>query len=287
MFVNVNGTRLYFDVEGAGLVPDGSSMRAKPTLVLLHGGPGFDHSIYKPAFSALADIAQIVYLDQRGNGRSTGSDPATWTLAQWGDDVRAFCDTLGIERPIVYGGSFGGFVAQSYATRYPDHPAKLVLASTAARIDFPLVFAEFERLGGRTACEVAEAHLANPTAESRAKYLQLCMPLYRVRPGDPDAARRAVVDQVVALHFNGMTNEQGRMDFRAALGRVQCPVLILAGDRDPIMPLAFSETIAACLPPHLVRLERFAGCGHGVFQDAPEQAFAVLRDFIQRPAETS
>src|SRR6266571_466585 len=106
MLVHVNGAKLYFDVEGAGLVPDGATMRQKPTLVLLHGGPGFDHSMYKPAFSALADIAQVVYLDHRGNGRSTGDDPATWNLAQWGDDVKAFCDTLGIERPIVYGASF-------------------------------------------------------------------------------------------------------------------------------------------------------------------------------------
>jgi pimeloyl-ACP methyl ester carboxylesterase len=49
-------------------------MRAKPTLLLLHGGPGFDYTSYKPAFSALADIVQIVYLDHRGNGRSSGED---------------------------------------------------------------------------------------------------------------------------------------------------------------------------------------------------------------------
>ena len=51
MFVQVNGVRLYFDVEGAGLVPDGAGLREKPTLVLLHGGPGFDHALFKPAFS--------------------------------------------------------------------------------------------------------------------------------------------------------------------------------------------------------------------------------------------
>ena len=51
-------------------MPDGPSMREKPTLLLLHGGPGFDHSIYKPVYSSLADCAQIVYLDHRGNGRS-------------------------------------------------------------------------------------------------------------------------------------------------------------------------------------------------------------------------
>lgn len=82
MFVAVNGTKLYFDVEGAGLVPDGARMRAKPTLLLLHGGPGFDHTLYKPAFGTLDDAAQVIYLDQRGNGRSVGSDPETWNLAQ-------------------------------------------------------------------------------------------------------------------------------------------------------------------------------------------------------------
>jgi proline iminopeptidase len=48
MRVLVNGVRLYFDVEGAGLVPDGAAMRAKPTLILLHGGPGFDHTNGEP-----------------------------------------------------------------------------------------------------------------------------------------------------------------------------------------------------------------------------------------------
>jgi pimeloyl-ACP methyl ester carboxylesterase len=79
----------------------------------------------------LADIVQVVYLDHRGNGRSGGDDPATWNLAQWGDDVRAFCDVLGIDKPIVYGASFGGMVALSYATRHPEHPGKLILDSSS------------------------------------------------------------------------------------------------------------------------------------------------------------
>jgi pimeloyl-ACP methyl ester carboxylesterase len=135
MHVSVNGVRLFFDVEGAKLVPDGPVMREKPTLLLLHGGPGFDHSIYKPAYSALADTAQIVYLDHRGNGRSEDGPQQDWNLAQWGDDVRAFCDALGIANPIVLGASFGGMVALAYATRHPDHPSKLVLISTEAAGD--------------------------------------------------------------------------------------------------------------------------------------------------------
>ena len=126
MHVLVNGVRLFFDVEGASLVPDGRTMREKPTLVLLHGGPGLDHSIYKPAFRALADVAQVVYLDHRGNGRSEPGAREAWSLAQWGDDVRGFCDALGIAHPVVLGISFGGTVAMAYATRHPEHPAKLI-----------------------------------------------------------------------------------------------------------------------------------------------------------------
>jgi len=73
-----------------------------PGVVLLHGGPGFDHTSYKPSFAHLSDIAQVIlYFDHRGNGHSSGNDPGTWNLAQWGDDVKSFCDSLGIEKPIV------------------------------------------------------------------------------------------------------------------------------------------------------------------------------------------
>lgn len=65
------GRRLFVDIEGAGLVPDGSGLRSQPSLILLHGGPGYDHSNFKPLFSQLADIAQLVYVDHRGHGRSS------------------------------------------------------------------------------------------------------------------------------------------------------------------------------------------------------------------------
>jgi pimeloyl-ACP methyl ester carboxylesterase len=236
MFAHVNGERLYFDVEGAGLVPDGPVMRAEPTLLLLHGGPGFDHTIFKPAFSALADIAQVIYFDHRGNGRSTGTDPKSWTLAQWGEDVKGLCDALGIEKPIVYGTSFGGFVAQAYATRYPDHPRKLVLASTAAHVDFNEVFRAFERIGDAQARRIAEAYWSDPTADRREKYIEACLPLYRTRSTDPEMMKRAIVKNDVAMWFNGPRNEHGQMDFRHGLSRIKCPVLIMAGEKDPIAP---------------------------------------------------
>lgn len=281
MFVTVDGARLYFDVEGAGLVADGPAMREKPTLVLLHGGPGADHSLFKPAFAALSDIAQVVYLDHRGNGRSEQRGTEEWNLARWGDDVRGFCDALGIERPIVYGVSFGGFVAQSYATRHPGHAAGLVLTSTAAKFEFADTFEAFERIGGTAARAAAEAYWLNPTSETRAVYRDVCVPLYSTRTdADPDWLARTIMKDDVAIWFNGPKNEQGRMDFREDLARVVCPTLVMAGEDDPITPIAFSEEIARRLTGAPVRFERFAESGHGVVGDAPEKAFAVLREFV-------
>src|SRR5471032_3354093 len=86
MYITVNGQKLFFDVVGSKLAAEGPRMREKPTLLVLHGGPGFDHSGLRGDFDGFADIAQVVYLDHRGNGRSVPSDTVSWTLAQWGDD---------------------------------------------------------------------------------------------------------------------------------------------------------------------------------------------------------
>src|SRR5207237_5012561 len=126
-------------------------------LLMLHCGPGFDHSIYRPAYSALVDIAQTAYLDHRGNGRSEDGPREAWNLAQWGDDVQGFCEVLGIADPIVLGASFDGMVALAYATRHPDHPSKLILISTeAAGGSYPeRRVALFERFGGAEVAALA------------------------------------------------------------------------------------------------------------------------------------
>jgi pimeloyl-ACP methyl ester carboxylesterase len=286
MHVVVNGVRLFFDVEGASLVPDGPAMREKPTLVLLHGGPGFDHSIYKPGFSTLADVAQVVFLDHRGNGRSDPGPRDRWTLAQWADDVRAFCEALGIARPIVYGASFGGTVALAYATRHPAHPAKLVLVSTeaAGRTHLDRRVALFERFGGPEVGALARRRFVDDQTDASTleDWLRLAFPLYTRTPRNPDVARRAVRHAEVLRWFTRPGGEGHTFNLLPALSRVQCPTLVLGGEEDPMTPIECQADIAAALPAHLVRFERFAGCGHAVVPDAPERAMAVIRAFIAR-----
>ena len=289
MHVVVNGVRLFFDVEGASLVPDGPAMRERPTLILLHGGPGFDHSIYKPAYSKLADVAQIIYLDHRGNGRSEAGPQDKWTLSQWGDDVRAFCEALGIARPIVLGASFGGVVALAYATRHSDHPSKLVLISTEAAGDTYLDrrVALFERFGGPEVGALARRRFLDVDSQrdqaSADAWRKLAFPLYTRTPRDPNIGSRTVGKPEVAQHwFTKPGGESHTFNMFPDLHRVKCPTLVLGGEDDPMHPIESQADIAAALPAHLVQFERFANCGHAVMPDAPERATAVIRDFIQQ-----
>lgn len=282
MYVDVNGARIFFDTVGAALAIDGERMVERPSLVVLHGGPGFDHSVMRPYFDRLADTHQVVYMDHRGNGRS-GGEPATWRLAQWGDDVKALCDALGLISPTVYGLSFGGMVAMAYATRHPDHPAKLVLASTAARMDLEATYGMMERLGGANARQIAERFWGNPDAALAAEYMAVCMPLYNPGPDAASALARKRAIQRLEVMFHFIAGEQRRMDLTADLAKVACPTLVLAGGLDPITPVACAESIADALPAGLAELVVFDGAGHGVHRDEPDRTEMVLRRFLASP----
>ena len=284
MHVLVNGVQLFFDVEGPQLVPDGPRMRQRPTVLFLHGGPGADHSHYRPEWSALGDVAQLVYLDHRGNGRSEHGPQALWTLAQWADDVRAFCEALGIVKPVVLGASFGGIVAQAYATRHPEHPGKLILVSTAARggAFTDRRVALFELLGGAEVGKLARRRLlqGDTGAQVLDDWLRLALPLYTRTRADPNALHRQVRNAEATRWFSRADGEGSTFDLRADLARVRCRTLLMGGALDPMLPIENQREMATLLPAHLLRYHEFADAGHGVLDDAPERALALMRDFI-------
>jgi pimeloyl-ACP methyl ester carboxylesterase len=272
------GVRLFVDIEGVGLVADGARMRDKPTLILLHGGPGYDHSGFKPLFSQLAEVAQIVYYDHRGHGRSDRRPAHEWTLDTFADDVVRLCDALGITKPIVLGQSFGGFVAQRLIARHPAHPGKVILSSTTHHMGLARKLAMFEKLGGVQARAVAEAFWMQPNAQTWAEYNRVCKRWYNTTPQDDEAGQRTVFNTDIL--FASAAGEQRTMNLLPGLALAQCPVLIMAGDADPVTPIEDAADIVAALPPQWVQFERFANVGHGAWRDDAAAAFVVLRRFI-------
>jgi proline-specific peptidase len=254
------------------------AMRERPTIILLHGGPGLDHTPLKEVYAPLTDFAQLVYYDHRGNGRSEAGPRERWTLDHWADDLRMLCDVLGIERPIVFGQSFGGFVALNYALRHAEHPAKLVLASTTARIHLDRALAMFDRLGGPEVRAVAERFFTEPTAENLEEYLQVCFPYYSQRPPPPEIRARITRRPDVGEHF--IRGEILHFDFTDQLREIRCPVLLLAGELDPIVSITDAEELAAALPPDRLRFERFPEAGHLLAIEQPDAVRALIREFV-------
>jgi pimeloyl-ACP methyl ester carboxylesterase len=280
--VDVKGTRLWFDVDGPALVPDGSDMRERPTVVLLHGGPGsFDHSYFKPDFARLAQGAQVVYLDLPGHGRSEWGDPAAWSFELCADAVRDFCDALGIAEPVVYGHSLGGFVALVYAVRHPGHAGALVLQSTHARFDLGRIVEGFRRAGGDEVAAIAESSYGGDGRSVSPEDWDRCWRLFGPRvPTDEERASTVVNSE---LNARGLERMRG-FDVIDQLARIDCPTLVCVGELDPVTPVAAAREIVDAMPHRKARLEVVEGAGHFTWKDAPERYWPLVTDFVTNAA---
>jgi pimeloyl-ACP methyl ester carboxylesterase len=275
--IGVGDIRLFFDADGAKLVPDGPWMRERPTVLLLHPGPGFDHGLFKIQLGPwLAAGTQVVYLDQRGGGRSDLGRPEDLRLDRWADDVREFCDALGIERPVVLGLGFGALVAARYASRHPAHPRGLVLTAPIARVVPERSIAVYERLGGPQARAVAERFYRDMDERAFGDFLRVCFPLLSGYDLTSDVIVRADWRPEVLIGWS--IGESRELDLRDELATIRAPALVLAGEDDAWAPLDSVREVVEGLPAG-TRFRSFPGARHSVFRDAPG-AYDELRLFL-------
>jgi pimeloyl-ACP methyl ester carboxylesterase len=278
--VSVGDLRLFFEVFGQERAFVDGTTEHRPTLIGLHGGPGFDGTKLRYQLAPLADVAQVIVPDQRGHGRSDRGSPETWNLAAWAADVKNLSDALGIERPVVLGVSFGGFVAQAYAAACPDHPAGLILISSGPRFTaLEEAIERFREVGGEEAAEVLRRDWESPSEETAAEWLRVCSPLMSLTR-DPvverlRAERIETID--VSVHFQA---EGKAMNLRDRLGAVRCPTLVILGRRDPLVPNHHGEEIVEAIPDGLARLELIDDAAHDVFVDNPAATFTAMREFL-------
>lgn len=284
MFAAVRGTRLYFDVDGAGLVPDGPAMRERPVAFLIHGGPGGDHSGFKPSMSPLAGRMQLVYFDHRGQGRSDKADPATYTLDENVEDMEALRQHLGLGPIVSIGTSYGGMVAMAHAARYPDAVSHLVLIVTAAHGGFIARARQIlgERGSGmqKRVCE-ALWEGAFLGADDMRQYYDVMGPLY-ARRHDPAAAAvgraRAIYAPEPLNRAFGPMGFLRRFDLRGELGKITAPTLMLAGRHDWICPPEFSEEIHRLIPRSDFRV--FEESSHSIRVDEPQAMLDAIVGFL-------
>jgi proline iminopeptidase len=284
MYAHVNGVELFFDVEGAGFVAEGTTYREKPVMFVLHGGPGCDHTYFRPWLHPLAEQVQLVFIDHRGNGRSSRTDLASYTIEQMADDVEALRTYLGLGPVLVLGQSFGGMVAQVFATRYPESVSKLVLANTTPSMQFwddaqdaAAVMATPEQLAAIPALFNGEIQ----SQQAFDDWWAVCMPLYFRHPDRFATAIEEVEGRMtgayeVANHM--MANEIPKYDVRPLLPELTVPTLVLAGRYDWVTPLPQSQLIDELVPNSTLVV--FDESGHMPHIEENEGFLAAVRTFV-------
>jgi proline iminopeptidase len=282
MRARIRGTEIYFDVDGMGLTPDAGRMVERPVLFLLHGGPGGDHASFKKQLGELRDIAQLVFIDHRGSGRSAAGDPETHTLENNIDDVDALRDYLGLERIAVLGSSYGGMVAQGYAIRYPQRVSNLVLSVTAPSYRFmddaKQIIAERGTPEQQRVCE----WLWNGSFDSQEQlyeYYKAMGPLYSVQY-DPEKFEENWNQSIRNFEqtnrgFGGFLKT---FDYIDELHTIGCPTLVIAGAHDWICSVKHSRIITEKIPRSHLKI--FANSSHMVGVDEREAYLAAIRGFL-------
>ena len=257
--VELNGAALYYEDRGRGA-----------PLVLVHGGLA-SSAEWAPVARELADGFRVITPDSRGHGRSTNPS-GELSYGGIAEDLAALVAALGLHRPVVGGWSDGGQVALELAARHPDTAGALIVG--AAYPDFSaggLRDAHRALLGaddtGIPDLDQLDAQLGEFAEEVKSSH-----------PGGPEQWR-ALVRQTARmwLTYAGLAPD----DLRA----IRAPVLVLAGDRDELVPFDLTVSLYRTLPDaELAVCPRADHAG-----PTPERArvFAsLIRDFASRYTQT-
>lgn len=260
-YAHVNGISLYYETRGFG------------PPVLLISGLRADGHFWLHQTPALAGRFQVIRPDNRGAGRSDKPD-LPYTLAMMAADLRGLLDVLAIPSAHVVGASMGGFIAQEFALAYPERVRGLVLCCTS--------------FGGPEAIpippetlQVLASQTGDPAQDLRAFLaVQFATDYPQRHPEEIDAyvAWRVAHPQPLFAYQRQLAAASAH-DTADRLGRLRCPVLILHGAEDRVVPAGNAELLAARIPG--ARLHIFPRAGHLFLWECAEEANREIAAFLE------
>ena len=226
--------------------------RDAPVLVLVHG-IGVSSRYFLPTAARLAERCNVYAPDLPGFGFSAplGLRPTVHRLA---DAFEAWLDAAGLEVPdAVVANSFGCQVVADFAARRPERVARLVLVG-------PTIDRRARSLG-RQAARLALDSVREPVGLLALETVDYVQHLRKCGVG-------AFVEMI-------------RDPLERNLALVRAHTLVVRGDRDPIVPRAWAEEVAATLPRG--RLVEVAGAAHAVNYNAPDALTRLTLEFLHEP----
>ena len=272
------GVVIWYEVTGDG---------GGTPLVLVNGGPGFDHVyLHTGAWERLGRDRPVVFYDQRGNGRSSALTPGQpCGLAEQIDDLEALHAHLEYERMDLLGHSWGGYLVMAYAARHPERIAHLVIADSAApKIQdtaflFEKIFPETVAREGALAFAV---ELGDPQAVAADLDEYVSMLFYDAKHRDAFQARsRAGEFEYTQAVNRAVWNDLQRFDLNPELAKFRFPTLVVTGRYDFNVAPSVAWAIHRAIPGS--ELAVFEKSGH-LPQVEEEDAFvARLARFLATP----
>lgn len=279
----VSGAQLYFREAGCGT-----------PLIVLHGGPDFNHRYLLPDLDRLSASFRLIYYDQRGRGRSSRDvSPEDVDLESEIDDIEHLRRYLGLEKLALLGHSWGGLLAMEYATRHPGQVSHLVLMnSPASHADLQHLrehrrTAEPETLEKMRVISGTPAYAAGDI-ETEAAYYRAHFSATLRQPEHLErvvnslrldfAAQDILKARAIEARLYAETWLNPAYDLRPRLRGLQMPALIIHGDRD-LFPLDGVTAVAKSLPH--ARLVVLDDCGHFAFLERPAEVQAAVADCLR------
>jgi pimeloyl-ACP methyl ester carboxylesterase len=266
MKINLGDREISYDDRGSG----------QPVL-LIHGYP-LSRAMWQPQLENLSQSARLIAPDLRGYGESSSGlfdldNPEPFSMEQFADDCAALLDALNIEQKVVVCGlSMGGYVALAFYRKYPQRVAGLVLTATRAGAD-----SAEGKAGREKAAALAKEQGITPIA--RAMLPKLLAPAHL--ESMPELAAHVVQimhSASVPGAIGALLGMRDRPDSTPLLPQVACPVLILHGAEDQIIPLSEAEAMQRLIPG--ARLEVLAGAGHLPNLEQPAAFNALFKEFM-------
>jgi proline iminopeptidase len=284
--ISVGDAELWVEEEGRGI-----------PIVLINGGPGGTHHYFHPWFGQAAEFARIIYYDQRGCGLSDYEPgPDGYTVEQAVEDLEALRQALNLEKMVLLGFSYGGFLAQYYTTTYPENVAGLVLVGATPNVSADLGRSrqgEFISPEERAKMEEVRNQLREMAPDSGWTPDELlALIVYNnhingdwkrqnyFKPSPEEMAQIALYEWVQDANFNGIMNQSRmRVDLTGAFEANPIPTIIMEGEWDLTWGPEKKAALAANHPNG--RMVTFERAGHSIFDEDPEVFFSTLREFVQ------
>lgn len=267
---NINGVDLYYEPRGGG-----------PPCLVIHGGLGLDHQYLSRTLTPLEEHLSLIHFDQRGNGQSGRPDRETITMEQLADDAAALLGQVAEPPVIVFGHSYGGFVAQELALRHPGLVRALILADTTPGQLGTDEREDEQEQGPPLPTAMVELMSTVPESDSAMAYLmQGILPYYIL--GIDTAAAEAAVE---GTRFSAEALVRG-FEILASwssvdrLPSIMVPTLLLWGRHDLVCSAPQGKRIASRIPNS--ELHYFENSGHLPWLEEPGAFFATLTGWLER-----